>query len=217
MTRTRWTIEQDDLLRAEYANRTSAEVATLVGKTVSAIYNRSRELGLKKSKDFLRSQASGRIANGDLRGVMKHFQPGQVAWNKGIKKSTGTSPTRFKPGSTPPNTSEIGSERETKEGYLERKVSETGNKHKDWQFVHHLVWVAANGPVPSRHKIIFKDKNNRNFAVDNLECVSHAELMRRNTRHRLTPEIREIITLRGVLTRHLNQRSKEHEKHPGSA
>ena len=73
----------------------------------------------------------------------------------------------------------IGSERVTKDGYLQRKVTDTGYTPKDWVAVSHIEWEKHSGrKVPKGHAVIFRDSNNRNFAPANLELISRADLMR---------------------------------------
>ena len=67
-------------------------------------------------------------------------------------------------------------------------------------------WPILEGIIPPGHALIFKDGNKRNFALDNLELVSRAELMRRNSVHNYGPEIARIHQLQGAITRQINKR-----------
>jgi hypothetical protein len=71
------------------------------------------------------------------------------------------------------------------------------------------IWEQVHGPIPKAHKIIFKDRNTLNCNLDNLEMVSNAELLTRNSAHRFGPEIFKIIQLRGALNRQINKRLKQ--------
>jgi HNH endonuclease len=55
--------------------------------------------------------------------------------------------------------------------------------------------------------LVFRDGDKANMALDNLELVTRAELMRRNSVHRNHPQIVELLRLRAVITRKINQRS----------
>ena len=57
--------------------------------------------------------------------------------------------------------------------------------------------------------MVFRDEDNRNFAGENLELISRADLMRRNSYLHLPPEIAQIVQLRGALTAKINRRSKQ--------
>lgn len=209
----RWNGELDDWLRDLYPNHSTAKIALLLGLREAQVYNRAHALGLKKSATYLASPEAGRLTATDTRGGQTRFQKGQPAWNKGTKGIVGVQEacraTQFKPGIRQGVAVKlyqpIGTERISKDGYLERKTNDDMPLQKRWRAVHLLVWEAANGPLPEGHAVAFKDG-------DNLELLSRADLMHRNTRHNLPPEINEVIHLRAVLTRQINKRSKQHEQ-----
>lgn len=80
----------------------------------------------------------------------------------------------FTTGHKPSNLCPVGTERPDPEGYLKVKVSD---RPHIWKYKHAVLWERLHGSVPSGHKVIFADGNNRNFAPDNLMLVSNAELM----------------------------------------
>jgi len=47
-----------------------------------------------------------------------------------------------------------------------------------------------------------------NLALDNLQLVTRAELMKRNSYHQYGPEISKIIQLRGALALQINKRER---------
>jgi hypothetical protein len=218
--RARWNGELDDWLRDLYPNHPTAKIALFLGLRPSQVYNRAKALELKKSATYLASPEAGRLTGKDTRGGSTRFQKGNAAWNKGTKGIVGVQEacraTQFKPGIRQGVAVKlyqpIGTERVSKDGYLERKTNDGLPLQKRWRAVHLLVWEDANGPIPSGHKVSFKDGDKRNVCLDNLELLSNAEMMKRNTRHNLPPEVNEVIQLRAVLTRHINKRSKDHEQ-----
>jgi hypothetical protein len=66
----------------------------------------------------------------------------------------------------------VGSERLNLNGYTDVKIAFPSV----WKPKHHVIWEAANGPVPEGHQIMFADGNKSNFALDNLLLVSFKEL-----------------------------------------
>jgi len=71
-------------------------------------------------------------------------------------------------------------------------------------YKHKWVWEQATGKkVPKAHNIVFKDGDNLNTNIENLECISNAELMRRNTIHRypqeLVSQIRKVSKLKKLI------------------
>jgi hypothetical protein len=63
----------------------------------------------------------------------------------------------------------------TKEGYLQRKVSDTGNTVRDYVEVHRLLWEERHGPIPGSHVVIFRDGDRTNIVIENLMLVSRAD------------------------------------------
>ena len=142
------------------------------------------------------------------------FKPGHEAWNKGKKNVNGYSATRFVPGNKPQTWQPIGTERIDKDGNLTVKVSDEGNRRDRWCPVHRLVWIAANGPIPAGHFVVFKPGMKTaiktEITLDRLECVTRSENMKRNSVHtKYPPELQRLAQLRGAITRQINKRQKE--------
>jgi hypothetical protein len=107
------------------------------------------------------------------------IRPGNVPPNKGRKGycSLGSEKGWFKPGQKPFNTLTLGSERISKDGYVEIKYSEKSGPPKNrWKAKHTIIWEKVNGPVPKGHVVVFADGNSRNFKLKNLVLVSRKEL-----------------------------------------
>lgn len=215
-----WTPAEDSLLRAMYPHCHGLDIAAWLDKSIPAVYNRAFGFGLRKSADYLASDTACRIKRGHQNEAMKRsrFKPGQPTWNKGLKGSTGFSATRFKPGSrsgaAARNWVPIGTVRISKDGYLQRKVSEIHHSPRDWVSVHSLVWIAAKGPIPAGHVVIFKPGKKTTdeaaISVADLECLSRAELMHRNSVHtNYPPEVARLVQLRGALNRQINRRQEQ--------
>jgi hypothetical protein len=117
--------------------------------------------------------------------------------------------TQFRRGDKPHTWRPIGTERLTKEGYLQRKMADTGSTVDDYVEVHRLLWEEHHGPIPAGHTVVFRDKDRTNIAIDNLELISRRELMLRNTVHRLPKELADLIQLRGALNRKLRSLSEK--------
>ncbi len=219
MTRTPWTAADIDRLRALYPNRPTRELAVLFDRGIRAVYEKANQLGLKKTREFLASGLAGRLDG--VRGGATRFKKGQVPANKGLKRP-GWAPghmaeTQFKKGQTPHNTRAVGAYRITRDGYLQQKIGTAkGSNSKRWRGVHELVWIAAHGPLPPGHIVVFKPGMRTTelaeITLDKVECISLAENMRRNTRHNLPKELNEVIGLRAALVRKINHRTKTHEQ-----
>lgn len=110
-------------------------------------------------------------------GVTGYFKKGNIPHNKGKKMSPEVyekcKNTMFAKGNIPKNHRPVGSERLSKDGYIEIKVEEP-NK---WVFKHKVLYEKANGPVPKGKIVIFADGNKENLSLDNLRLVSRRELL----------------------------------------
>lgn len=50
-----------------------------------------------------------------------------------------------------------------------------------WKMLHVVVWESVHGPVPEGYIVVFKDKDTMNCSIDNLELITRAENMIRNS------------------------------------
>lgn len=205
-----WTAAEIEILRARYPNEDTATIAADLGVSVGQIRERVSSSGIKKSKEWFRENAERNGRNNAV-WLKTRFVKGHATWNKGIPcPPRGRTPdTQFKPKHLPHTYLPIGSERTSSEGYLQRKMTDTGHPPRDWVGVHHIVWLAAGRDIPPGHRVCFKDGDKRNLALDNLELVSKAELMRRNSIHSRGPEIAALYKLRGAIMRQINKRKTE--------
>ncbi|MEG7227362.1 HNH endonuclease signature motif containing protein, partial [Pseudomonas aeruginosa] len=113
-------------------------------------------------------------------------------FSKKIRQDWGSA-TRFKKGQKPHTWLPVGSTRISADGYLQRKISDTGYPPRDWKGIHILLWEEHFGPIPTGHCVCFKDNNKQNVVIDNLELITRAERMRRNSIHRYPPELKSAI------------------------
>ena len=124
--------------------------------------------------DYTRHQIKGAITRNKLNtGRTGRFEKGHATWNKGTKGLTKANVTSFKKGQKPHNYKPLGSERITKDGYCEIKVSDTGRR---WRPKHVLIYEIHHGKVPKGSAVIFLDGDKRNFDIDNLHLVTRNQL-----------------------------------------
>ena len=77
--------------------------------------------------------------------------------------------------------------------------------------MHLIVWEAANGPLPEGHAVAFVNGDKSDIRFENLVLVSRADLMRRNTLHRLPKELAHAYQLIGAVNRKINRRTREEQ------
>lgn len=208
MTRQPWTQQEDELLRELWKTQSLNDVAERMRRGTGSVYNRVQKLGLKRTEEYKAITGCGR------------FKPGQKTWNAGKKgwQAGGRSKaTQFKRGHTSNTCRPIGAERTSKDGILYRKVADTRDKKTDWRPVHVLAWEEHNGPLPDDHIVIFLDGNRENFDPANLEAVTRAENMRRNTIARYGEEYRSAAITLGWFKRKLTKLEQDNENAQRSA
>lgn len=210
-----WTPDEDAALAALFPDNKTELVATLLGRRYSQVANHAHYMKLNKSPEYmeLHNAQSKKVV---LEAGMNHrFKKGQAPVNKGkklqefmtvegIKNSTAT---RFRKGNAPHNT--------RKDGDISIRQDKTGRSYQyirvalaKWVLLHAHVWEQANGKVPEGSIIVFKDGNTMNTELSNLECITKAENMARNTIHRYPEEIVSTVRTIGVLNRKINSISK---------
>jgi hypothetical protein len=197
-----WTAAAIRKLRRLYPNMDNKAIAKRLRRTLPGIDNMAHKLVLRKSAAFLAAH---------------RFPKGLIPWNRGVTGYMGPNRTTFRKGQMPHNHKPVGSERVTKDGYLERKVREP----KKWRAVHVLLWESVHGKVKRGHIVVFKAGVNKERrlspVIADLECISREENMRRNTYHRYPKEIARLIQLRGALNRQINKRAQHEEQNRGSS
>jgi hypothetical protein len=215
-----WAAWEIKLLREAYGSNLTEHLALVLDRPIAHVYAKANHLGLTKGPDFQASSKSGRILKGGKLSVATQFKPGQAPANKGLRRP-GWAPgrmaaTQFKPGTMPHTWVPVGSYRINSDGYLDRKVNDLpGPSHVRWHPVHRLAWIEANGPVPPGRTVVFKPGRRTTeldrITADAVECITRAELMARNTIHRMPPQLADVARLRGRLVRAINDRAKEAE------
>ena len=83
--------------------------------------------------------------------------------------------TCYSKGHRPHNELPVGAVIVNGEGYLLKKVQETGIQRVRWQFLHRLVWEEEHGPVPKGYAVVFADRDKMNCSLDNLVLISNRQ------------------------------------------
>lgn len=218
--RRHWTSEEDDLLRSLFANTKSIDIAELMDRGKSGIAQRAKKLVLRKSPQHMHALMQEQAAN--LRtnpvAMANRFKPKQTPWNKGASYQPGgrCAEGQFKAGNMPPKTLPIGSFAITK-GVLMIKYAEVykGPKSAMWMSYQRHIWEAAHGPIPPRHRVIFKPgcytTNPADVRLENLELISYEGHMVRNSYWaNQPPELAKLTQLKGCINRQVNRITREH-------
>ncbi len=140
-------------------------------------YTEIQELVNQKFKlDLTLNQIKGAVSRYRLNtGFTGRFEKGHIPVNKGLKGvcAKGCEKTWFKKGQLPINHKKVGSERISKDGYIEIKIAEPSK----WRLKHLVIWEKENEPVPKGHALVFADGNKTNLNMDNLILVTRHQLL----------------------------------------
>ena len=139
------------------------------------------EFGTKYTREQIKGYYSHYKINSGLTG---YFPKGNVPHSKGKKMSAEQyekcKATMFKKGQIPPNHMEVGEYTHTTDGYLVRKISETGTQWERWEFVHRATWGKHNGPIPPGKMVSFLDGDKDNCSIENLILIDNFENLELN-------------------------------------
>lgn len=193
----KYTDEMKQFILDNYNGRYNQELADLFNQKFNTNIT-SRTIKSYKANNKLNSGLTGK------------FRKGQTPHNKGKKMPKEVygkvKHTMFAKGNVPPNHRPVGSERISKDGYIEVKVAEP-NK---WRLKQRVVYEEAKGKIPEGCPIIFLDGNKRNFDIDNLRCITRSELLYLNCNGlNNSNEITETGILMARLDRAKNKKKQE--------
>lgn len=87
-----WTEVELELVRRNYADSLTANIAVALDRPLAHVYAKANYMGLLKSEAFAASDKSGRILKGGILGKAFQFKPGQPSWSKGTKGLVGVQP-----------------------------------------------------------------------------------------------------------------------------
>lgn len=198
MRRKTWTAAENAEFARLYPDTDTTALAIYFGVSERAIYAHkdSFDPPLRKSRGYLQAVWKETAARRKRAGIEDgQFRAGQTPWNKGLRgwSPPGTERTQFKPGDRPHTWHPIGHVRVTSDGYSERKLTDTGCTRRDYVGLHILLWREHHGEIPAGHIVTFRNGNKADIRIENLDCISRAEHVRRNSIHRYPPEIKTAI------------------------
>jgi hypothetical protein len=122
--------------------------------------------------------------NGWFTGRTGRFKSGHVSHNKGKRgySAPGSEKGWFTPGERRGVATKlykpVGTERVSKDGYLERKIHDGMPLQSRWRAVHILNWEQVNGPLPKGSCLKCLDGDRTNSSAENWTAVPRALLPR---------------------------------------
>lgn len=201
---------------SRYPHEKAIDIANDYKVNIYLIYKTANRYGIKKSDEFKNSENSGRIKKGNCLSPETQYKKGHVGNTKGmrieaiIKNEEKLRHWReqclWKPGHKPHNTGKDGDIRfRINVGYWFIRISEN-----NWEFYHRWLWIQKNGEIPNGYNIVFKQGFDRTQKpeIDDLECISDAELGERNRITKYPIELRNLIKTNNKLIRTINEYEK---------
>lgn len=191
--------EQIDYLRQISLGRTNEEIARLFNdrfgtdRSVNSVKSARGRHGIRKvvvpekyteeQIEYLREISPGRTSREITDMFNKRFKQNRtVSGIDSIRTKSGIltgSTGYFEKGQHSHNRLPIGAESVRGDRYVLVKVRD-GSLNDNWRPKHHIIWEKEHGPIPEGHVILFGDGDNRNFDIDNLICVSNAQVAQLN-------------------------------------
>lgn len=170
-------------IKKNYQNKDNIELASLLNQKFNLNTTGDKVSMLKvKLKRRLGLDLRTGINNGCFKKGQKPFNKGKK-WNDYLtnEQQEKSKKTWYKKGNISSNNVSIGTERISKNDYIEIKVKD-GNLNRNWQPKHRYIYEQKYGAIPKGFKVIFADGNRRNFDISNLILVSASEelIMNRN-------------------------------------
>ncbi len=219
MARHIYTEVEDKLIMELYPKNPTELIAEKLNVTIYSVYARANLLGVKKDATYLLNQnkiLGKRLAASDLG---HRFEKGIIPVNKGKKQTEYMSPegiertknTRFKKGQTATHLQHFKDRMITKrfDSKIQRPYWWIRISKRVWKMYHVEVWERDNGPVSKGNIIVFKDGNSLNCIIENLECITLAENMRRNTIQRYPEELKSTFRLIGKLKKKIENAQQD--------
>lgn len=169
-TATHWTDREKLILEMHYRDRGARFCWRLLNT-------------LGYSRTLLAVEQAGRKMGYYVEGNTGCFKKGIIPWNKGLRMvGVPLNAGNFRKGHTPKNHVGVGTLRRRKRykpgrrGYWWIKVAEP-NK---WMHFHRWLWIQENGPIPRDRILVFRNGDQDDVRIDNLQLIDRAEHVRRN-------------------------------------
>lgn len=196
----KWTEEKINQLKEMYQYASMKEIENHFGCDRYSVYGACDRHGIKRPADFLKAHVYNVKPNEPTQ-----FKPGHPSWNKGKKMRDGWGgETKFKKGMRPHNWKPEGSERISKDGYIEIK---TNGKYR---CKHRIIWEDYHKEkLHPMDVVIFLDGNTQNMDINNLKKITRAEHMQRNHWVNLPKDLQEVIHLKKTITKLITENAKK--------
>ena len=202
--RTTFSLKEDLYIKENYLKLPVKRIAKNLNRSFCGVTGRLKHYNLEIPKE-IREQ----------RKLDSQKNKGDAPFNKGMKQSDymsveaieRTKATRFKKGQIPHNAidRENGEVvvRTTRRGTYVLKYQWIRLAAGHWKMLHHYVWEGVYGEIEPGQLIRFKDGNQMNCSIENLELIDMKTNMLMNSIQRYPDELQRSMRLLGKLNRTL--------------
>lgn len=191
---------ENQFIEANYLTMPVKRIASELKRSQAFVLRRIKKLGLVIPREIIEQRKND-----------SQIKKGSAPPNKGKKMPPElyekAKATMFKKGNTPHNTKW--------DGYISIRIDNHGHPYKHvriskgkFELLHRKIWMDAYGPIPPKMQVSFRNGDTLDCRLENLELISMAENMKRNTLHNYPEDIRHNIQLIGALNRVINKRTK---------
>lgn len=203
-----WSDDERKILAEMFADNYTETICKILNRSYRSVCSQSFFMGLKKSDAFMKMELKKQAERLKVVGVKFRYEKGRTPENKGKKMPNNVyekvKHTMFKKGQLPHNSYNdwaecLRTDKTGKRYWMIKLPNERKLKPK-----HIWLWETKNGKLEKGFNVVFKDGNQLNCIIENLECISNAELMQRNTIHRFPAELKSTIKLVNKLKRTIN-------------
>jgi hypothetical protein len=208
MKRKVWSEHERQILIEMFADNYTETICSVLNRSYGSVSSQSFMMGLKKSDAFHEMEMQRQAERLKTSGKEHRFTKGSIPSNKGKKMSDEVyekvKNTMFKKSKVPHNAYQVWHEvlRKDKCGKDYWMIKLPGEKKLKYK--HIWLYECKYGKVKKGFNVAFIDGNSLNCTIENLECISNADLMRRNTIHRFPKELKSTIRLVNKLKRTIN-------------
>jgi hypothetical protein len=200
-----WTDEEKRIMKETFADNYTEDVCKKLNRSYRSVCSQASLMKLKKSDSFMKMELEKQAQRLRTSGIAHRFYKGSIPANKGKPMAKEVydkcKATMFKRGQAPHNENYDGHERLSKDGYVEIRI-----RRGKYVLKHRHIWEQENGPIPKEMILVFKDNNPAHIFLENLELITKAENMKRNTIHRYPAELKRTIRLVKKLNRKINEK-----------
>lgn len=184
------TKDDEEIIKRDYLKKPIKRLAAELGTTGGTIQRRLKKWGLEIPKEIIVQRKRASQFNKDHKPFNKGKKQKEYLSKKSIER---ISKTYFKKGHEPHNTKKSDGEvsirvdTKTKISYKYIRV-----KKGDWELLSRYTYREFIGPLKRTDVIRFKDGNQLNCSLDNLEKITREENINRNF-HNLPAELKTAI------------------------